>query len=71
MHVANSKLRDRATRICQTATGCDDDAARRALAEAGDDIAVAIVMLARGADAGAATAALEAAGGNLRRALQT
>ncbi len=46
MHVANSKLRDRATRICQAATGCDEDAARRALAEAGDDIAVAIVMLA-------------------------
>ena len=46
MRVANSKLRDRATRIAMAATGCDEDAARRALAEAGDDISVAIVMLA-------------------------
>jgi N-acetylmuramic acid 6-phosphate etherase len=69
MHVANSKLRDRATRICQAATGCDEAAARDALATAGDDVAVAIVMLAHDADAATARAALDAAGGNLRRAL--
>jgi N-acetylmuramic acid 6-phosphate etherase len=69
MRVANSKLRDRAARICQVATGCDEPAARAALAAAGDDISVAVVMLARGADPAAARAALDAAGGNLRRAL--
>jgi N-acetylmuramic acid 6-phosphate etherase len=71
MHVANSKLRDRATRICQAATGCDEAAAREALAAAEDDIAVAVVMLARNADAATARAALNATGGNLRRALET
>jgi N-acetylmuramic acid 6-phosphate etherase len=69
MRVANSKLRDRAARICQAATGCDDAAAREALRAAGDDIALAVVMLARNADAPTARAALDAAGGNLRRAL--
>jgi N-acetylmuramic acid 6-phosphate etherase len=70
MRVANSKLRDRAARICQAATGCDEPAARAALAAAADDIAVAVLMLARGTEAGAARAALQAAGGNLRRALE-
>jgi N-acetylmuramic acid 6-phosphate etherase len=69
MRVANSKLRDRAARICEAATGCDEAAASSALAAADDDIAVAIVMIARGAEADAARAALAAAGGNLRRAL--
>jgi N-acetylmuramic acid 6-phosphate etherase len=71
MRVANSKLRDRAARICEAATGCDEAAAREALAAAGDDIAVAIVMIARSADAANAREALQAAGGNLRRALAT
>lgn len=70
MRVANSKLRDRAARICQAAAACDERAARAALAAADDDIAVAVVMLARDSDAGSARAALEAAGGNLRRALE-
>jgi N-acetylmuramic acid 6-phosphate etherase len=69
MRVANSKLRDRAARICEAATGCDEAAARTALAAADDDIAVAVIMLARGADAAAAKAVLAAAAGNLRRAL--
>ena len=69
MRVANSKLRIRAVRICQAATGCGEDEAGQALRAAGDDIAVAVVMLAAGADAAAARAALDAAGGNLRRAL--
>ena len=49
MRVANAKLRDRAARICVAATGCDEPAARAALAAADDDIALAVVMLARGA----------------------
>ena len=33
-------------RICMAATGCDEPAARAALAAAGDDVALAVVMLA-------------------------
>ena len=69
MRVANTKLRDRATRICVAATGCGEPAARAALAAADDDVALAVVMLARGLDAAAARAALDAAGGALRPAL--
>ena len=71
MRVANSKLRNRAVRICQAATGCEEQAARGALEAADDDISVAVLMLARDADAPTARAALDAAGGNLRRALET
>jgi N-acetylmuramic acid 6-phosphate etherase len=71
MRVANSKLRDRAARICEGATGCDEAAATAALAAADDEIAVAIVMIARDQDADNARAILHAAGGNLRRALAT
>jgi N-acetylmuramic acid 6-phosphate etherase len=69
MRVANSKLRDRATRICIAAAGCTEEEARNALHGADDDISVAVVMLARGLDAPAARALLDASGGALRRAL--
>jgi N-acetylmuramic acid 6-phosphate etherase len=69
MRIANSKLRDRAVRICVTATGCSEPDAQAALLDARDDIALAIVMLARDADPAAARALLDAAGGNLRDAL--
>jgi N-acetylmuramic acid 6-phosphate etherase len=71
MRVANAKLRDRAVRVCMAATGCDEPAARAALAAAGDDVALAAVMLARGVDAAAGRARLDAAGGALRAALET
>jgi N-acetylmuramic acid 6-phosphate etherase len=69
MRVANAKLRDRAVRICVSATGCSEPAAQAALVAAGDDIAVAILMLARNADPATARARLEGTGGNLRAAL--
>jgi N-acetylmuramic acid 6-phosphate etherase len=69
MRVANSKLRDRATRITMAATGATEEEARNALDTAGDDIALSIVMLARGADPASAKDLLDAAGGNLRAAL--
>jgi N-acetylmuramic acid 6-phosphate etherase len=69
MRVANDKLRDRAVRVCAAAAGCDEDAARAALAGAGDDVSLAIVMLARGVDATAGRALLERSGGALRAAL--
>jgi N-acetylmuramic acid 6-phosphate etherase len=69
MRVANAKLRDRAVRICIAATGCGEEQAGTALAAAGDDISLAVVMLARDADAATARTLLDATGGNLRRAM--
>jgi N-acetylmuramic acid 6-phosphate etherase len=70
MHVANSKLRDRATRICIAATACTAEQAATALHSADDDIAAAIVMLARGTDPATAKQLLDASGGALRTALE-
>jgi N-acetylmuramic acid 6-phosphate etherase len=68
MRVANDKLRDRAARICMAAAHCREADARDALARAGDDIPVAIVMLAKGVEPAEARAILEAKG-TLRNAL--
>jgi N-acetylmuramic acid 6-phosphate etherase len=62
MRVANAKLRERAVRICCLGAGCEDAAARAALAAAGDELEVALVMLLAGVDAGDARARLAAAG---------
>jgi N-acetylmuramic acid 6-phosphate etherase len=62
MRVANAKLRERAVRICCLAAGCDDERARAALADAGDEIEVALVMLLAGVDGAAARERLAAAG---------
>ena len=70
MRVANSKLRDRATRICMAATGCTPEQAATALQAAQDDISTAIVMLARGVDRATARQRLDATDGALRDALR-
>jgi N-acetylmuramic acid 6-phosphate etherase len=70
MRVANSKLRDRAARICVAATGCTPQEAATALHAADDDISLAIVMLARGVDREAARVRLDGTGGALRPALE-
>ena len=62
MRVANAKLRERALRICCLASGCDEHAARAALAAADEDLEVALVMLLAGVDASEAHARLVAAG---------
>jgi len=62
MRVANAKLRERAVRICCLGAGCDDEQARAALAGAGDDLDVALVMLLRDVDAATARERLAAAG---------
>jgi N-acetylmuramic acid 6-phosphate etherase len=62
MRVANAKLRGRAVRVCCLAAGCDEEAARAALAASADDLEVALVMLLAGVDAGEAHARLLAAG---------
>lgn len=83
IHVApaNRKLRERALRILQQATGASRQQARRALAQAAaakrpagprhepDALPVALIMLKRGMNATEARRRLRAAGGNLRRAL--
>ena len=56
MRVANAKLRERAVRVCCGGAGCDEDAARAALAAASDDLEVALVMLLAGVDVEAARA---------------
>jgi N-acetylmuramic acid 6-phosphate etherase len=62
MRVANAKLRERAVRICCLAAGCDDASARAALAGAGDELEVALVMLLAGVEAAAARERLAVAG---------
>ena len=59
MRVANDKLRDRAVRICMAAAACDEQTARAALHEAGDDIPLAVVMVARDLEPDEARALLE------------
>jgi N-acetylmuramic acid 6-phosphate etherase len=62
MRVANAKLRERAVRICCLAAGCDEDAARAALAASDDDLEVALVALLAEVDPSEAHARLLAAG---------
>jgi N-acetylmuramic acid 6-phosphate etherase len=59
VRVTNAKLRDRATRIVEQVTGAPHDAAAAALAAAGDEAKVAILMLRAGVGADEARARLE------------
>lgn len=65
----NRKLRQRAERILEEATGASVGAVRRALRQAGHDLRVALVMLKANIDADEAKRRLRDAGGNLRWAL--
>jgi len=67
----NSKLRDRATRIIVSATALNYERAGALLREAGDRVAVAIVMARLSLDRAAAEARLAAAGGRISQALET
>lgn len=69
LQATNEKLRDRARRIVAQAAGVDDAQAAAALAGAGGEVKVAVVMLRCRVAAERAAALVEAAGGNLRRAL--
>ncbi len=69
VRVTNEKLRDRATRIVEQITGAPREQAARALAEAGDDAKIAVVMLHAQTTADEARERLKAADGQLRRAL--
>src|SRR5215467_9321514 len=69
LRATNDKLRDRARRVVAQAAGVDDVQAAAALARAGGQVKVAVVMLRCQVPAERASALVEAAGGNLRRAL--
>jgi N-acetylmuramic acid 6-phosphate etherase len=62
MRIANTKLRERALRICHLASGCDEDTARATLAAADDDLEVALVALLAEVGPDEARARLAAAG---------
>ena len=70
LHLKNQKLMDRARRIVAQATGCDRDRAVQALAEAGNDVRAAIVMLKRGVSLDRARELLKAAGNRVSAALE-
>lgn len=70
MRSANEKLRWRALRIVQEATGADEAAAREALAACHDQIRDAIVVVLAGVTPEVARARLRAAGERVREALE-
>jgi N-acetylmuramic acid 6-phosphate etherase len=67
----NSKLRDRAIRILEQATGADSAAARRALKASRNRTPVALVMLATGLPRAQAVVALKKSKGNVRAAIES
>ena len=69
MRATNEKLRRRAVRMVCAATGCGEEEAARALADAGMHVKTAIVMILAGVGADEARARLQAAGGFVRRAI--
>lgn len=66
VQATNEKLRQRAVRLVQTATGMDDKRAAQALAEAGGEVKTAIALLRLGVSAVDARQRLAAADGHLR-----
>jgi N-acetylmuramic acid 6-phosphate etherase len=70
LRATNHKLRQRARRIVSQATGADAAIAERAIAAAGGDVKVAIVMLLTGVDAGDAAARVTAHRGIVRAAVE-
>lgn len=70
LHLKNEKLLDRGRRIVAQAAGCDTERAARALADAGNDVRAAIVMLKRGVSLDRARELLAAAGNRVAAALE-
>lgn len=70
LQITNEKLRDRAKRIVSQATGVSQSEAASALAESGDHVKVAIVMILLGVDAAVARTRLSAADGKVREAIR-
>ena len=70
LQLKNEKLRDRARRIVAQAAGVDADRASQALADSGNDVRAAIVMLKRGLPLDEARRLLLAAGNRVGEALE-
>jgi N-acetylmuramic acid 6-phosphate etherase len=70
VRATNGKLRDRARRIVSSATGAAEPDVDAAVAAAGGEVKVAIVMLAAGTDAETARRMLVLSGGAVRQALE-
>ena len=70
LQITNEKLRDRANRIVSQATGVTRGEAAQALADSGDQVKVAIVMIMLGVDASSARERLSAASNRVRDALE-
>jgi len=71
LHLKNQKLMDRGRRIVGQAAGCSPERAAEALAEAGNNVRAAIVMLKLGVSAERAQELLRAAGNRVAAALQS
>jgi N-acetylmuramic acid 6-phosphate etherase len=69
LQVANEKLRMRAMRIIQSATQCDEARAKTALADSGNQVKVAIVMILLGLSRGEAETSLVEANSRIREVL--
>lgn len=70
VHLSNRKLRERGISLLTEATGASRETVLRALREASDRTAVALVMLKSGVSATEAERRLKAAGGHVRRAVE-
>jgi N-acetylmuramic acid 6-phosphate etherase len=70
LQITNEKLRDRAMRIISQAAGVSRSEAARALADSGDEVKVAIVMILLGVDAPSARERLSLASHRVRGALE-
>ena len=70
VQVRNRKLSRRAERIVGEVTGCTAQEARASLAEAGQNVRLAILMVSKGLGRDVAARLLEDCGNNLRRALE-
>jgi N-acetylmuramic acid 6-phosphate etherase len=70
VHLKNEKLVERGINILTSASGKDRAAAKRALHQSGNDVAIALIMLERGVDPAEARRLHAAARGNVRRAIE-
>lgn len=70
LRATNAKLRERAVRIVQIATGVDRDRAEAALQQADLDVKLAVLIAGRGLDVDEARRRLAAVDGRLRAALE-
>ena len=69
LQITNGKLKDRAIRIVEKATGASRTIAEKALSDSGHEVKVAILMLLLDVDAASARERLRASQNRVREAL--